>query len=327
MERYTVVVNKSTAPVGTGDLVRDIIERNQSQPVPFDVVSNPEFLREGSAIEDTLRPDRIVIGAPTQQVAMSLLELYAPLERPMIITDVPSAEMIKYASNAFLSTKISFINAIANICELAGADVTQVMKGMGMDARIGSAFLFPGLGFGGSCFPKDTDSLVHTAGALGYEFGLLQQVVEINRERSGHFVAMMSKALGPLDGLVVAVLGLAFKPNTDDMREAKSVEVIERLLEGGATVRAYDPVAIPNARRMLPAAVTYCESPYEAATGADAVALVTEWNEFKFLNLERLRGVMRRRLVFDGRNLWEPERMRRLGFEYHSIGRKPVLPA
>jgi UDPglucose 6-dehydrogenase len=325
MERYTVVVNKSTVPVGTGEFVREVIERHQATPVPFDVVSNPEFLREGSAIEDTLRPDRIVIGAPTQQVAMSLLELYAPLERPMIITDVPSAEIIKYASNAFLSTKISFINAIANVCELAGADVTQVMKGMGLDARIGSAFLSAGLGFGGSCFPKDTDALVHTAAALGYEFGLLQQVVEINRERAAHFVDMIAKALSPLDGRIVAVLGLAFKPNTDDMREAKSVEVIQGLLRLGAAVRAYDPVAMPNARRTLPAAVTYCESPHEAATGADAVALVTEWNEFKFLNLERLRGVMRRPVIFDGRNLWEPERMRRLGFEYHSIGRRPVL--
>ena len=326
MERYTVVVNKSTVPVGTGDLVREVIERHQARPVPFDVVSNPEFLREGSAIEDTLRPDRIVIGAPTQQVAMTLLELYAPLERPMIITDVPSAEMIKYASNAFLSAKISFINAIANICELAGADVTQVMKGMGLDPRIGPAFLAAGLGYGGSCFPKDTDSLVHTAAALGYDFALLRAVVEVNRERAGHFVDAIAKALGPLDGRVIAVLGLAFKPNTDDMREAKSVEVAERLLELGATVRAYDPVAMDNARRTLPGSVAYCESPYEAAAGADAVALVTEWNEFKFLNLERLRGVMRRPVVFDGRNLWEPERMRRLGFEYHSIGRKPVLP-
>jgi len=327
MERYTVVVNKSTVPVGTGDFVRDVIARNQKKPVPFDVVSNPEFLREGSAIEDTLRPDRIVIGAPTQQVAMSLLELYAPLERPMIITDVPSAEMIKYASNAFLSTKISFINAIANICELAGADVTQVMKGMGLDARIGAAFLSAGLGYGGSCFPKDTDSLVHTAASLGYDFPLLRAVVEINKERAAHFVAMMEKPLNPMEGRVIAVLGLAFKPNTDDMREAKSVEVIHDLLQRGAIVRAYDPVAIDNARSILPARVVYCDSSYAAATGADAVALVTEWNEFKFLNLERLRSVMRRPLIFDGRNLWEPERMRRLGFEYHSIGRKPVLPA
>src|SRR5438552_1895198 len=324
MEKYTVIVNKSTVPVGTGDFVRDVIARHQRQRVPFDVVSNPEFLREGSAIEDTLRPDRIVIGAPNQQVAMTLLELYAPLERPMIITDVPSAEMIKYASNAFLSTKISFINAIANICELAGADVTQVMKGMGLDPRIGSAFLSAGLGYGGSCFPKDTDSLVHTAATLGYDFALLRAVVDLNRELPEHFVDVIAKAVGPLDGRVIAVLGLAFKPNTDDMREAKSIEVVERLLELGATVRVYDPVAMDHARKTLPASVIYCESPYEAAGGADAVALVTEWNEFKFLNLERLRGVMRRPVVFDGRNLWEAERMRRLGFEYYSIGRKPV---
>src|SRR5207245_172302 len=286
MDRYTVVVNTSTVPVGTGEFVREVIERHQRQPVPFDVVSNPEFLREGSAIEDTLRPDRIVIGAPTQQVAMTLLELYAPLERPMIITDVPSAEMIKYASNAFLATKISFINAIANICELAGADVTQVMKGMGLDPRIGPAFLSAGLGFGGSCFPKDTDSLVATAATLGYDFAMLRAVVDVNRERAGHFVETMEKALNPMDGRVIAVLGLAFKPNTDDMRDAKSIEVVSGLLAAGAVVRAYDPVATANARRVLPGAVEYCDSPYDAATGADAVALVTEWNEFKFLNLE-----------------------------------------
>ncbi|OLB08681.1 MAG: UDP-glucose 6-dehydrogenase [Candidatus Rokuibacteriota bacterium] len=327
MERYTVVVNKSTVPVGTGDFVHQVIERHQRTRVPFDVVSNPEFLREGCAIEDTLRPDRIVIGAPTQQVAMTLLELYAPLERPMIITDVPSAEMIKYASNAFLATKISFVNVIANICELAGADITQVVKGMGLDRRIGPAFLQAGLGYGGSCFPKDTDSLVHTAAALGVDFALLRAAVETNEERAGHFVRMIEKALAPLDDKRVAVLGLAFKPNTDDMREAKSTEVVERLVQLGAQVHAFDPVAMENAKRMLPASVVYSDSPYAAAADADAVALVTEWNEFKLLNLERLRAVMRRPVLFDGRNLWEPERMRRLGFEYHSIGRKPVLSA
>jgi UDPglucose 6-dehydrogenase len=327
METYTVIVNKSTVPVGTGEFVREVIERHQQRPVRFDVVSNPEFLREGSAIEDTLRPDRIVIGAPTQQVAMSLLELYAPLERPMIITDVPSAEMIKYASNAILATKISFMNAIANICEEAGADVTQVMKGVGLDSRIGAAFLQAGLGYGGSCFPKDTDSLIQTAARLGYDFGLLRAVVEINRDRSAHFVRMIARGLGRLDNKVVAVLGLAFKPNTDDMREAKSLEIITSLLDAGATVRAYDPVAMDNARKILPALVEYADSPYAAAEGADAVALVTEWNEFKFLNLERLRSVMRRPVIFDGRNLWEPERMRRLGFAYHSVGRRPVSPA
>ncbi|OGL06745.1 MAG: UDP-glucose 6-dehydrogenase [Candidatus Rokubacteria bacterium RIFCSPLOWO2_02_FULL_68_19] len=327
MDSYKVIVNKSTVPVGTGDLVREIIAKNQPRPVAFDVVSNPEFLREGSAIEDTLRPDRIVIGAPTQQVAMTLLELYAQLGRPMIITDVPSAEMIKYASNAFLAAKISFVNAIANVCELAGADVTQVIKGLGLDPRIGPAFLQAGLGFGGACLPKDVESLIQTAATLGYDFKLLKSVAEINRERAQHFVETMRKALGPLDDMVVAVLGLAFKPNTDDMREAKSVEVVALLHEAGAKIKAYDPVATENARRLLPRGVTYCASPYEAAEKADALALVTEWNEFKFLNLERLRSLMRRPVIFDGRNLYEPDRMRRLGFEYYSVGRRPILPA
>jgi UDPglucose 6-dehydrogenase len=327
MDRYKVVVNKSTVPVGTGELVREVITRHQPRAIEFDVVSNPEFLREGSAIEDTLRPDRIVIGAPTQHVAMTLVELYAPLERPMIITDLPSAEVIKYASNAFLAAKISFINAISNICEAAGADVSQVMKGMGLDPRIGGAFLQAGLGYGGSCFPKDVDSLIHTAGQFGYDFKLLRSVVEINRERASHLVESIAKALGPLDDKTIAVLGLAFKPNTDDMREAKSLEVIQLLHAAGARVRVYDPAAMDNARPLLPASVTFSDSPYEAADGAHAVVLVTEWNEFRYLNLERLRAQLKRPAIFDGRNLWEPERMRRLGFEYHSVGRKPVLPA
>ena len=326
MDRYKVVVTKSTVPVGTGEFVREVITRHQSTPIDFDVVSNPEFLREGSAIEDTLRPDRIVIGAPTQQVAMTLVELYAPLERPMIITDLPSAEVIKYASNAFLAAKISFINAIANVCETAGADVSQVMKGMGLDSRIGLAFLQPGLGYGGSCFPKDVDSLIHTAAQLGYDFKLLRSVVEINRERAAHLAGMMEKALAPMDDKTVAVLGLAFKPNTDDMREAKSLEVIRLLHAAGARIRAYDPVAMGNARPLVPGSVVFSHSAYDAAEGADAIVLLTEWNEFKFLNLERLRRLLRRPLIFDGRNLYEPERMRRLGFEYYSIGRKPVLP-
>ena len=325
MDRYKVVVNKSTVPVGTGEFVREVIMRHQPRPLDFDVVSNPEFLREGSAIEDTLRPDRIVIGAPNQQVAMTLVELYAPLERPMIITDLPSAEVIKYASNAFLAAKISFINAIANICEAAGADVSQVMKGMGLDSRIGMQFLQAGLGYGGSCFPKDVDSLIHTAAQLGYDFKLLRSVVEINKERAAHLVEMMRKAIGPLEDKTIAVLGLAFKPNTDDMREAKSLEVVRALHAAGAQIRAYDPVAMENARPLMPEGVVFCESAYEAAAGADGVTLLTEWNEFKYLNLDRLRGLLRRRLIFDARNLYEPERMRRLGFEYYSIGRKPVL--
>ena len=325
MDRYKVVVNKSTVPVGTGEFVREVITRHQPRPIDFDVVSNPEFLREGSAIEDTLRPDRIVIGAPNQQVAMTLVELYAPLERPMIITDLPSAEVIKYASNGFLAAKISFINAIANICENAGADVSQVMKGMGLDSRIGMQFLQAGLGYGGSCFPKDVDSLIHTASRFGYDFKLLRSVVEINKERASHLVDMMRKAMGGLEDKTIAVLGLAFKPNTDDMREAKSIEVVRLLHAAGAQVRAYDPVAMANAKALMPEGVVFCKSAYEAAAGADGVALLTEWNEFKYLNLDRLRGLLRHRLIFDARNLYEPERMRRLGFEYYSIGRKPVL--
>ncbi|MBI2879477.1 MAG: UDP-glucose/GDP-mannose dehydrogenase family protein [Candidatus Rokubacteria bacterium] len=327
LDRYKVIVNKSTVPVGTGDLVRRIVEAHRARPVEFDVVANPEFLREGSAIEDTLRPDRIVIGAPSQSVAMLLLELYAPLGRPMIITDVQSAEMIKYASNAFLATKISFINAIADLCELASADVGQVVKGMGLDPRIGPAFLQAGLGYGGSCFPKDTDSLIQTAAQLGYDFRLLRAVAEINRERTVRFVELIEKVLSPLPDRVIAVLGLAFKPNTDDMREARSIEVVRLLLERGARIQAYDPAAMANAQRILPPEVRYCPSSYEAAEGADALAVVTEWNEFKLLNLERIRRAMRRPLVFDGRNLYEPERMRRLGFEYYSIGRRPVSPS
>jgi UDPglucose 6-dehydrogenase len=320
LQQEAVVINKSTVPVGS----TRVVERALGRTDVF-VVSNPEFLREGSAIEDTLRPDRIVIGAPNQQVAMTLVELYAPLERPMIITDLPSAEVIKYASNAFLAAKISFINAIANICEAAGADVSQVMKGMGLDSRIGMQFLQAGLGYGGSCFPKDVDSLIHTASRLGYDFKLLRSVVEINRERAAHLVEMMREAMGPLEDKTVAVLGLAFKPNTDDMREAKSLEVVRALHAAGAQIRAYDPVAMENARSMMPPGVVFCEYAFEAAAGADGVTLLTEWNEFKYLNLDRLRGLLRRPLIFDARNLYEPERMRRLGFEYYSIGRKPIL--
>ncbi len=293
IDRYKIIVNKSTVPVGTGDLVRNIIETNKRRNVNFDVVSNPEFLREGSAITDTLYPERIVVGAPNQHVAMRLLELYASLERPMIITDVHSAEIIKYASNAFLATKISFINAIADICEMVGADVTHVVKGMGYDSRIGAAFLQPGLGYGGSCFPKDTESLLHTAQKYGVEFELLKQVVEVNRKRVPHFLDSMRKTMGSFEGKLFAILGLAFKPNTDDMREAKSVEIIKALLSEGARINAYDPVAMDNTKRILPNSVKYCANPYEAATGAEALVIVTEGREFKLLNLEKIRDTMK----------------------------------
>lgn len=321
LNRYKVIVNKSTVPVGTGDMVREIIETNRVRNVDFDVVSNPEFLREGSAIKDTLEPDRIVIGAPNHVVAMKILELYAPLERPMIITDVASAEMIKYASNAFLATKISFANTIANICDEVGADVAQVVKGMGLDSRIGPAFLNPGLGYGGSCFPKDTAALVRTAEKVGVDFKILRAVMDVNAEQPIRFLDRLRVALdGSFDGQIVGILGLAFKPNTDDMRDAKSVEIIARLLAENAEVKAYDPIAMDNAKRIFPQ-ICYGKNPYDVAQEADALMIVTEWNEFKLLDMERIKNSMRRPVLFDGRNIYDPIRMRRLGFEYHCVGR------
>jgi UDPglucose 6-dehydrogenase len=325
LNRYKVIVNKSTVPVGTGNMVREIIEANRRRNVDFDVVSNPEFLREGSAIKDTLEPDRIVIGAPSQVVAMKILELYAPLERPMIITDVASAEMIKYASNAFLATKISFANSIANICDAVGADVIQVIKGMGMDSRIGSAFLNAGLGYGGSCFPKDSSALVRTAEKNGYDFQLLKAVIDVNKEQPVRFIDRARAALGgSFKDKKVAVLGLAFKPNTDDMRDAKSLDVIAAVLADGGTVKAYDPIAIENTRAIFPQ-ITYTENSYEAAEGADVLIIVTEWNEFKLLNMDKIYGLMANPLVFDGRNIYDPLKVRRAGFEYHCIGRTTAL--
>ncbi len=320
IDRYKVIVNKSTVPVGTGSLVRDIIERNRRRRVDFDVVSNPEFLREGSAIQDTLAPDRIVIGVPSKTVALTLLELYSPLERPMLITDVASAEMIKYASNAFLATKISFINSMADLCERVGADVTAVAKGMGYDRRIGGDFLSAGLGYGGSCFPKDTLSLIHTAQMFDEDNELLRAVVRVNDRRVPRFCDRIERRLKPLAGRRIGMLGLAFKPNTDDLREARSLEIIRWLLERGAMVRAYDPVAMGGARELI-GDLELASHAYEAAEGADALVVVTEWNEFKLLNLERLRDLMRQPIVFDGRNIYSAERMEQCGIEYHGIGR------
>ncbi len=326
---YKIVVNKSTVPVGTGDFVRQVIEKNKTRNTEFDVVSNPEFLREGSAISDALSPDRIVIGAPTKQVAVKLLELYATIGKPMLITDVYSAEIIKYASNAFLAMKISFINAIADICELSGANVGDVAKGVGYDSRIGQAFLNAGLGFGGSCFPKDIQSLVHTAERLGYDFKLLKDILEINKERIPHFVKTIKDKLAPerfkqgtgfLKGKVIGILGLSFKPDTDDMRDAKSVEIIAALFKEGAVIKAYDPVAMENAKKILPN-IKYCASAYEVAEGADAIVVITEWREFKLLNMERIKSLMRKPVIFDGRNVYDVERTKKMGFEYYSIGR------
>lgn len=320
MDRYKVIVNKSTVPVGTGSFVREVIETNRRRNVDFDVVSNPEFLREGSAIQDALNPDRIVIGAPNQIVALKVLELYAPLERPMIITDVASAELIKYASNAFLAVKISFANSIANICEAVNADVIQVMKGVGQDRRIGPAFLNAGLGYGGSCFPKDSSSLLHTAKSVGYDFPILAATIETNDEQPKRFIKKIETELGGFKGKKIALLGLAFKANTDDMRDAKSLDVIAAVLAGDGQIVAFDPIAMENCKKIFPQ-ITYAKSSFEAASGADAVVVVTEWNEFKQINLEKLKAAMKGDHVFDGRNLYDPEKMRRAGFVYHGIGR------
>jgi len=322
MDDYKIIVNKSTVPVGTGDLVKEIIERNKRKNVEFDVVSNPEFLREGSAIKDTLEPDRIVIGAPSKNVAMKLLELYAVLERPMIITDVHSAEIIKYASNAFLASKISFVNLIADLCELAGANVNHVVRGMGADRRIGGLFLQPGLGYGGSCFPKDSSSLAHTTRQYGADASLIDAVIRINDQRSERLLAKIKKRFSSLEGKTFAMLGLAFKPNTDDIREAKSLELIKGLLDSKAVIRAYDPEAMNNVKKLFPH-ITYCQNAYEATEGADAMILVTEWNEFKLLNFEKVKGLIRQPVVFDGRNIYDAKRMHALGFEYYGMGVQP----
>jgi len=321
LDRYKVIVNKSTVPIGTGDLLRQIIKENCENGTDFDVVSNPEFLREGSAIHDTLYPDRIVIGAPSQASAMKLLELYAPLERPMLLTDVTSAEIIKYASNAFLAMKISFINTIAEICETAGGDIVQVAKGIGYDSRIGGHFLQAGLGFGGSCFGKDIKALIHTSERLGCNSDLFRATLAINDDQPNRFVNRLKNVLGSLSGKTIGVLGLAFKPNTDDIRDARSIEVINRLLGDGAHVKAYDPVATENCRRVLPQ-VAYVENPYEAARDAFALLIVTEWNEFRFLDLDRIKDLLKRPLVLDGRNIYDPQKMARLGFEYYCVGRR-----
>lgn len=322
LDRYKVIVNKSTVPVGTVTIVKNIIEKVKKDDIKFEVVSNPEFLREGSAIQDMLSPDRIVIGAPNQQVALKLLELYASLGCPMLITDVESAELIKYASNAFLAMKISFANAIADLCERTGADVVHVINGMGHDKRIGHHHLQPGLGYGGSCFPKDVDSLIQTARKFDYNFSLLQSAADINRERIERFINNVEHVVKKIEDKTFALLGLSFKPDTDDMREAKSIEVIEQLLKRKAKIRAYDPAAMEIAKRIFGKKIYYAKNAYDAAKDADCTILLTEWREFKSLNMERLRDAMKTPVFFDGRNLYSPDRMKKIGFTYYGIGRK-----
>lgn len=318
---YRLIVEKSTVPVQTGDWLVRTIRENVRPGVEFDVASNPEFLREGSAINDFLHPDRVVIGATSDKGAALLVKLYEPLNAPILLTDIRSAELIKHSANAFLAMKISFINSIARICERAGADVMKVAKGTGLDKRIGIDFLSAGLGYGGSCFPKDVDAFIKIADSLGYDFKLLKAVREVNREQRKIAVYKAEESLGTLEGKTIAILGLAFKPNTDDMRNAPSVEIIKDLREKGAIVRAYDPVAEGRARSIIGDGAIFCRDIYHAAEGADALVVVTEWEQFRFVDFCKLRDCMRRALVIDGRNIFDPQRMRALGFEYYGIGR------
>jgi UDPglucose 6-dehydrogenase len=327
MDGYKVVVTKSTVPVGTSDRVRGWIEEELAaagREVRFSVASNPEFLREGAAIQDFLRPDRVVIGTADDQAQAILKDLYRPLylnETPVVLTDIATAELTKYAANAFLATKISFINEIANLCEAVGADVQKVARGMGLDRRIGSKFLHAGPGFGGSCFPKDTRSLAHFAREWGESCEIVEAVVRVNERQRARMIDKIVAALGgDVTGKVVAALGLSFKPETDDVRDAPSVDILGGLLERGARVRAFDPQAMEAAAPLL-GDVSLCEDAYEACSGADALVFITEWNQFRMLDLARVRSLLRKPVVVDLRNIYDPESLRAQGFTYYSVGR------
>jgi UDPglucose 6-dehydrogenase len=323
MDSYKVVATKSTVPVGTGKRLASLIRSHQRTPVEFGVVSNPEFLREGAAISDFMRPDRVVIGSSDQEAIDIMRDLYRPLyliETPFVITSLEGAELIKYAANAFLATKISFINEIANLCEKVGCDVHEVARAIGMDRRIGSKFLHPGPGFGGSCFPKDTRAF----SAIGRQFSsptlIVDAVIEVNYRQRLSMVPKIESLAEGLRGKRIAVLGLAFKPETDDMRDAPSVEIIRGLVERGAIVSAYDPVAANEARKVLPE-IEYADDEYEAATGAEVLVFMTEWNQFRALDMERIRGLMKVARIADLRNIYEPADLRELGFQYVGVGR------
>jgi UDPglucose 6-dehydrogenase len=324
MNKYTVVVDKSTVPVGTATRVRAAIAAETTQP--FSVVSNPEFLKQGAAIEDFMKPDRVVVGveAGDQRAAAVMRELYGPFTRtgaPIMVMDTASAELCKYAANSILATRISFMNEIANVCELVGADVDQVRKAIGADRRIGPSFLFPGIGYGGSCFPKDTKALLRSAHDKGYDFKILRAVEAVNHQQKSRLFEKMGAHFTSLKGVTMALWGLAFKPRTDDMREAPAIVIIEQLLAAGAKVQAYDPEAGETARRLFDSRITLADKSYDALKGADALAILTEWNEFREPDFDRMRRLMRAPVVFDGRNIYSPEHMRTLGFTYFSIGR------
>jgi UDPglucose 6-dehydrogenase len=320
MTGYKIVVDKSTVPVRTGDKVAETIKRYCKAPVDFDVVSNPEFLREGFAVEDLMKPDRIVVGVRSQRPVAALREIYAPFNAPIIVTDINSAELIKHASNSFLALKISYINAISVLCESAGANVQDVANGMGMDDRIGRRFLNPSLGFGGSCFPKDLSAFIKIAEQIGYDFGLLKEVQKINAQQMDRFVKKVMDTLWVLKDKTIGVLGLAFKQNTDDVRMSPAIELCRRLQKEGARLRVHDPKAMEKARAVL-SDVTFVEDMNEVAEHCDALVIATEWEEFKRLDLERARKALSHPIMFDGRNLFDPVEMERLGFIYKSIGR------
>ncbi|MCC6800743.1 MAG: UDP-glucose/GDP-mannose dehydrogenase family protein [Anaerolineae bacterium] len=320
MDHPLVIINKSTVPVGTGDWVAGIIRQTQPKPIDFAVVSCPEFLREGSALTDFMNPDRTVLGSEDLDAANRVAQLHLPLRAPIVVTDLRTAEMIKYASNAFLATRISFINEIANICEALGADVKEVARGMGYDKRIGHHFLEAGVGYGGSCFPKDVKALAYMAQIHGKHPQLLHAVMEINAFQRKLVILKVHELLDGVKGKTVALLGLAFKQDTDDMREAPSLTIAEYLHERGANVRGYDPVAMEVAQRVLPY-VEMCSDSYDLAQGADALIVLTPWNEFKQLDMERIKSAMRQPVLIDGRNLYDPARMEQIGFQYRGIGR------
>jgi UDPglucose 6-dehydrogenase len=322
MTGYKVIVDKSTVPVGTSVKVREVVRRETTHP--FSVVSNPEFLKQGAAIEDFMKPDRVIIGAEDPRAAELMLELYQPFTRtgaPIMVMDCASAELTKYASNAMLATRISFMNEVANVCELVGADVDQVRRAIGSDRRIGTSFLFPGVGYGGSCFPKDVKAMIHFAAEKSYDFKILHAVQEVNERQKTRLFAKMQAHFGTLKGKTIAVWGLAFKPKTDDMREAPAIPLITQLLDSGAKVQTYDPEALKVARGIFGTRVQYVTKSYEALKGADALAIVTEWNEFRRPDFVRMRKLMRSPVVFDGRNLFTPDQMKGNGFTYYSIGR------
>ena len=321
---YKVIVTKSTVPVGTGAKLTKIISKKLKEQVDFDIVSNPEFLREGSAIEDFMRPNRVVIGARSQQAAAIMKDLYGPLyliETPFVITNVETAELIKYASNSFLAVKISFINELSNLCDRVGADVHVVAKGMGLDHRIGAKFLHPGPGYGGSCFPKDTRALLTIASNKGLELGIVRSAVEANERQKTIMTEKIKNGLGSLKDKTIAVLGLSFKPNTNDMREAPSISIIEKLLKEKAKVKAFDPIATEDAKLVFHDKIKYAKGPYDCVKGADAVVILTEWNEFRNLELLKIKTLLKTPNFFDLRNIYEPEKMKRLGFNYFCVGR------